>query len=193
VVRLRPAFTFQRPAAAEQRRIFAGPFVPDRLMAGGLPLVPLPRDLHLQALHADDVAQAYRRAVVGDARGAFNVAAEPVLDAAAVAACFGRRLVEVPRAAVKAAVAAGWYGRVLPVNPALVELFLSVPLMDTQRARTELQWEPTHDAATALAEFAHGLAHHDGRDPPLERDTLGGRAHELRTLVGRHDPDIMAS
>jgi nucleoside-diphosphate-sugar epimerase len=193
VVRLRPAFSFQRPAAAEQRRIFAGPFVPDRLMAGALPVVPLPRDLHLQAVHADDVADAYRRAVVGDARGAFNIAAEPVLDAAAVAEIFGHRLVQIPRTMVRAAVAAGWYARILPVDPALVELFLSVPLMDAHRARIELQWAPRHDATAALRSFAEGMADRDGGDPPLEHDTVDGRAREFRTLVGRRDPAIMAS
>jgi nucleoside-diphosphate-sugar epimerase len=193
VVRLRPAFSFQPRAAAEQRRIFAGPFVPDRLMAGSLPVVPLPRDLHLQAVHADDVADAYRRALLSDARGAFNVATEPVLDAVAVAAIFGRRLVTVPRAAVKAAVAAGWYARILPVDPALVELFLSVPLMDATRARTELNWAPAHDASSALRAFSEGLAHHAGQDPPLERDSAGRRVRELRTWVGHRDPGVEAT
>src|SRR3954452_17064424 len=65
VVRVRPGFIFQRSAATEQRRIFAGPFVP-RIAGrrGVLPIVPLPHGLRMQVLHADDVAEAYRLAVV---------------------------------------------------------------------------------------------------------------------------------
>ena len=48
--------------------------------------------------HADDVADAYRRAIVGDARGAFNVAAEPILDGEALGRPAGRPPGPVPRA-----------------------------------------------------------------------------------------------
>jgi hypothetical protein len=82
---------------------------------------------------------------------------------------------------------------VLPVDPALVQLFLSVPLLDASRARTELQWSATHDSASALRSFADGLAGGDGRSGPLEHDSVAGRVRELRTLVGRRDPVIMAS
>jgi len=81
VARLRPAFIFQRSAATEQRRLFAGPLLPSGLVRPGrLPIVPWPAGLAIQSLHADDVAQAFRLAVVGNARGAYNVAAEPVLE-----------------------------------------------------------------------------------------------------------------
>ena len=190
VVRLRPAFTFQRRAAAEQRRIFAGPLVPDRLLRGPLPLLPLPSALHLQTVHADDVADAYRRSVLREVRGAFNVAAEPVLDGRALARLYQARAIPVPRAVVRAAVALGWHARVLPVDVALVDLFLSVPLLDTTRARRELGWAPRHDAADALASFMEGLARGDGADAPLEADTGVGRVRELATLVGRRDPPV---
>ena len=36
VVRLRPSFIFQERAASEQRRIFAGPFLPASLLRPGL-------------------------------------------------------------------------------------------------------------------------------------------------------------
>ena len=44
-------------------------------------MLPLPRGLRLQAVHGDDVGEAYRLAVTDErACGAYNVAAEPVLD-----------------------------------------------------------------------------------------------------------------
>src|SRR5690606_41173666 len=50
-----------------------------------IPVVPdLPR-LRLQALHTADAGEAFRLAAVGDARGAFNIAADPVLDPAELA------------------------------------------------------------------------------------------------------------
>src|SRR3954466_420582 len=98
VVRLRPAFIFQRQAATEQRRIFAGPLVPSSLLRPGrLPVVPWPAGLRFQALHADDVAEAYRLAVVGGGRGAYNVAADPVIHAPAIGEGLRGRVAPGPR------------------------------------------------------------------------------------------------
>ena len=98
VVRLRPGLIFQRGAASEIRRLFAGPFLPSPLVApNGSRSSPAIARLRFQAVHADDVADAYRRAIVGDARGAFNVAAEPVLDGEALGRLLDARPVPVPR------------------------------------------------------------------------------------------------
>ena len=79
IVRLRPGLIFKREAGAEIRRLFIGPLLPSPLVHPRmLPLLPLPPGLTLQAVHADDVGEAYRLAVTSpDARGAYNVAAEP--------------------------------------------------------------------------------------------------------------------
>jgi len=186
VVRLRPGFIFARSSATEQRRLFAGPFLPGWLVRPGrLPLVPLPAGLRFQALHATDVAEAYRLAVTGDARGAFNVAAEPVIDTAAIAGALGARLVEVPRAVVRAAVAAGWHAHLFPAAPELVDLVFRLPVMDTTRARVELGWAPQRSAVDALAEMLEGMADGaGGPTPPLAGDRPSRRLSELRTGVG---------
>src|ERR671936_437212 len=81
VVRLRPGLIFKREAAAGIRRLFAGPFLPGALLRPDLiPVVPRVERLVFQAVHSYDVGDAYRLAVLSDARGPFNVAAEPVLD-----------------------------------------------------------------------------------------------------------------
>jgi nucleoside-diphosphate-sugar epimerase len=83
VVRLRPGLIFKREAASGIRRLFAGPFLPSPLVRPALvPFVPDTPRLRFQAVHSRDVGDAYRLAVVSDARGAFNVAADPVLDPA---------------------------------------------------------------------------------------------------------------
>ena len=82
VVRLRPGLIFKREAGPEIRRLFAGPLLPARLVRPGrVPVLPLPERLQLQAVHGDDVGEAYRLAALSpEARGAYNVAADPVLD-----------------------------------------------------------------------------------------------------------------
>src|SRR5215208_1558370 len=96
VVRLRPGLIFKREAASEIRRYFAGPLLPSRLVRDRLiPIIPDVPRLRFQAVHADDVAQAYRLAIKGEARGAFNVAADPVLDPERLADLLGARRVRV--------------------------------------------------------------------------------------------------
>src|SRR4051812_19324599 len=67
VVRLRPGLIFQREAASEIRRLFAGPFLPNWLVRRSLiPIVPRVAGLRFQAVHAHDIGDAYRRAIVDD-------------------------------------------------------------------------------------------------------------------------------
>ena len=181
VVRLRPAFIFQRPAATEQRRLFLGPFVPGSLMGRGrLPVVPLPARLHFQTVHADDVADAYRRAVVGDVRGAFNVAADPPLGADDLAEVLGTRPVEVPPRLVRALAAATWRLHLQPTEPELLDLFLALPTIDTDRARRELGWVQTRTAGAALGELTAGLSTGaGGSTPPLAADRIDRRVREV--------------
>src|SRR5215208_7166724 len=76
VVRLRPGLIFKREAASEIRRLFAGPLLPGSLVRPELiPVLPYDERLVFQAVHSYDVGEAYRLALVGDARGAFNIAA----------------------------------------------------------------------------------------------------------------------
>ena len=67
IVRLRPGLIFQRSAATEIRRLFAGPLLPGGLLrARYAPASPAIPRLSFQAVHSDDVADAYRRAVLSD-------------------------------------------------------------------------------------------------------------------------------
>jgi len=103
VVRLRPALTFKRTSGEEQRRYFLGRLFP-RLLArrGAIAVVPDLDGLRFQAVHTDDVADAYRRAVIDSGiSGAFNVAAEPVLDADLIAKAFSARKVPIPPAVAR--------------------------------------------------------------------------------------------
>jgi nucleoside-diphosphate-sugar epimerase len=183
VVRMRPSFLFTRAAASEQRRIFAGPFVPNA--AARTPVLPFPSGLRFQALTTEDAADAYRLAVVGDARGAFNLAADPVLDGPRLASALGARLVQLPPVLVRAALAAAWHLRLAPAEPGLIDLVSVLPTLDTLRARRELGWSPSASAVDAVLGFADGMAGGAGAPTaPLEPDGLGARARELRAGQG---------
>jgi nucleoside-diphosphate-sugar epimerase len=169
VVRIRSAFVFQRSAGEEQLRIFGGPLVHRLVGRRGalelLPLLPLPRSLRIQAVHADDLAAAYGAAVLGDAAGAFNIAAEPPLYGRDLAALIGVRHVPVPDSAARLAIAAAFHARLVPTEPGLLDLALSLPVMDSGRARRELRWEPRRTAREAIAALLDGL------DPPASGST----------------------
>ena len=178
VVRLRPAVTFKRGSASEQRRVL-GSLVPTALLKPGrLPIVPVPAGLTLQAVHTDDVAEAYRLAVTREeARGAYNVAAEPLLDATRLAALLGGRPVKVPTGLARVATALTWRAHLQPTSPDWLDLALGVPVLDSTRIREELGWHETRDAEATVREWLTAPAEHAGDDaPPLDRDGDPGRA-----------------
>ncbi|MFF4297333.1 NAD-dependent epimerase/dehydratase family protein [Streptomyces vinaceus] len=163
VVRMRPAFLFKRASASEQRRIFAGRLLPGRLVRPALiPVVPDLPGLRFQALHTDDAAAAYREAVRRPVRGSFNLAAGPVLDAAALAVLFEARPLQVPIAPTRAALAAAWRMHLVPASPDLFDAVMRLPLLDCARARSELAWEPRYSALEAVGEFLDGLRQGSG-------------------------------
>jgi UDP-glucose 4-epimerase len=170
VVRLRPGLIFKRSSGEEQRRYFLGPLFPRPLARrGALAVVPDIGGLRVQAVHTHDVADAYRLAVVGDARGAFNVAAEPTLDARTLARALGARVIPVPPAVARSAMAATWRLRLQPTPPGWLDMGLSVPIMDTTRAREELGWEPRRSSIEAIGDVLSGIAEAEGEPtPPLE-------------------------
>jgi nucleoside-diphosphate-sugar epimerase len=169
VVRLRPALSFQRSAAEEIRRLFIGRLVPPGLLRPALmPVVPHVPGLSFQAVHTDDVAQAYRLAAVGDARGPFNIAAEPPLDTGALAEILGARPLRTPERLIRLGAAATWRLRLQPTPPGWVDMALQGPLVDASRAWTELGWEPRHTASAAVTELLEGFAERGaGPTPPL--------------------------
>jgi UDP-glucose 4-epimerase len=188
VVRLRPGLIFKREAATEIRRLFAGPLLPRALVRRGLiPIVPDAPRLRFQAVHSFDVADAYRRAIVGSVRGAFNVAAGPVLGPTEIGRVLRARPVKVPAPALRAAAAATFALHLQPTEPGWLDLGLGVPVMDCTRARTELGWTPQWTATDTLADLIAGMgAGADFDTPPLAAGTSGPlRLRELLTGIGQ--------
>ena len=188
VVRLRPAFIFKREAATGVRRLFAGPLLPSALVAPSrIQFVPDVQRLSFQGVHAMDVADAYRRAILTEVRGAFNIAAEPVLDPVALSWILGARRIRMSPRFARAAIQLSYWLHLHPCEPGWLDLALGVPLMDTARARSELGSEAKHEAGAALRELFEGIADGAGAPtPPLHPATSGPlRAREFLTGIGR--------
>ena len=87
---------------------------------------------------------------------------------------------------LRGAAAASYKLRLQPTEPGWLDMALAVPLMDSTRARTELDWSPRHQATDALRELLGGMR--QGADyptPPLARETSGPlRIRELGTGIG---------
>jgi nucleoside-diphosphate-sugar epimerase len=125
-----------------------------------------------QAVHADDVADAYWRVVRERAAGAFNVAAEPPVGPQVVGGLFGaRRWVPVPLPLVRAVVAVAYRARLLPTDPGWVDMAEVTPVMATDRIRA-LGWRPSHSSTATLREVIAHLG---------ERGGLGNALHRPRS------------
>lgn len=187
IVRMRPGLIFKADAATEIRRLFAGPFLPRALLRPELiPVVPDVDRLRFQAVHSLDVGDAYRRAVLSDARGAFNLAADPPIGPPELAEILQARPVKLPRAVLRGAAAATFAARLQPSEPGWVDMAFAVPLLDSARARRELDWEPTRTGTEALTELIDAMRQGtDYETPPLARATSGpGRIREFLTGLG---------
>jgi nucleoside-diphosphate-sugar epimerase len=137
-------------------------------------VVPDLPGLRFQAVHSHDVGDAYRLAVLGDVRGAFNIAAEPVLDGKRLAQLLAARAVPVPVGLARALATLSWRLRLQPTPPGWLDLGLTVPLMDTQRARNQLGWTPQHTGADAILDMLAGLREGAGIDTPPLKPTHAG-------------------
>jgi nucleoside-diphosphate-sugar epimerase len=169
VTRLRPGLIFQREAASEITRYFLGRLVPTSMLRRvRVPVLPMSSRLRFQVVHTDDAAAAYQLVVQQRAGGAFNIAADPVLGPADVAAALGgARTFDVPVRGLRAVAALTWRARLQPTDPGWIDLAASAPILDTSRAREALGWTPNRPADDVLAELLDGMAHGAGASGPL--------------------------
>jgi UDP-glucose 4-epimerase len=187
VVRMRPGLIFKRDAASEIRRLFAGPLLPGFLLRPGwIPFVPRTARLRFQALHSLDAGEAYALVVTRPVRGAFNLAADPVLDSETLGRLLRARPLRMPAGVLRFAANASWRLRLQPSPPGWIDLALGVPILDAGRAREELGWSPRFSAEEAFLDLLSGLREGAGFEtPPLEPEAGGPfRLREFTSGVG---------
>lgn len=179
VTRFRPGLVMQRAAGSALLRYAVPGYLPAGLIRR-LPLLPVDRSLVVPVVHADDVASAVIGALQRRAPGAFNLAAEPPMTRDDIAAVLHARPVHLPAAWLRAVVAATWHVHLQRLDAGWIDLAFGVPLLDTSKARAELDWQPLVDAKSALAEAISGMAAAASTGSPvLRRRTMRAQLREL--------------
>jgi UDP-glucose 4-epimerase len=166
IARMRPGLIVARESASGLRRyVFPAYLRPGWLRV--LPVLPLDHRFVVPFVHTHDVADAIVRVIERGATGAFNLAAEPPVTRDALAQALGAKPVHVPSAVLRMAARASWLARLQPVDQGWLDMAFSVPLLDTTRAREELDWQPAWGAMDALADVGAGLTRGDGSPSPV--------------------------
>ncbi|MEX5718865.1 NAD-dependent epimerase/dehydratase family protein [Geodermatophilus maliterrae] len=178
---VRPTLVLQPEAASEIGRYFLGPllFGAVRLVPGQVAsLLPLPLpSLQVGFVHADDVADAITRMLDRRAPGPFNLSADPALDANGIARALGTTRIPVPAVALRTGLSAAFHAHLVPTEPGWLDLGLQSPVLETARARTQLDWHPAHRGDDVLRQFVAALGRGDGAPGPLLSAT-GGQEHD---------------
>jgi nucleoside-diphosphate-sugar epimerase len=168
---VRPTLVLSPEAGSEIGRYFLGPlvFTAARLLPGPVArMLPLPLpEVQVGFVHSDDVADALARMLDRRAPGPFNLSAEPLMDAEAVARALGTRRLPVPAALLRAAVQVAFTAHLVPTEPGWLDVALQAPALDTTRARTLLGWTPAHRGDDVLARFVAALGRGEGAPGPL--------------------------
>ncbi len=177
VLRIRPGIVLQPAAAGEIARFFLGPYVPTSLLRPAfLRVLPWPRGLRGQIVHAEDLADAIVRGLVARIDGGLNVATEPLLTRPLVAGLLKAAAFDVPPAALRAVVTATWKVHLQPTDAGWLDMAMQLPVMDTGRARS-LGWSPKHPTDRVLGDFLAALAEGRGTGSPAlaPRTPVSGR------------------
>lgn len=189
VSRMRPGIVGQRSAGSALLRYGVPGIVPPMLL-DHVPVLPLDRRLRIPMVHADDVADAIARELELGLGGAFNLAADPPVTPELMGEVLGARVVHVPSPVLRTAVSLAWHARLQQVDTGWLDMGFSLPLLDSGRARRELDWSPTVDAVSVFREVVEGMRERaSGPTPVLRRRTVPGALRDLVTRgpVGQRD------
>jgi UDP-glucose 4-epimerase len=180
ISRLRPGFVVQPDAGSALLRYGLPGYLPASVLSW-LPLLPLDRSLAIPVVHSDDLADAIVRVLDRRSPGAFNFAGEPPVTRDDIALALGARPVQVTAKVLSMLADLSWHARLQPLDPGWIDLAYSVPLLNTVRARTELDWTPTIDARRALAMAIQAMKQRSSTSSPVLRTRSG--LDQLRKLL----------
>lgn len=173
VARLRPGLIVQRDAAAALRRYTLPALLPPPWLRH-LPVLPLDRRFVVAFVHAEDVADAVVRVVERRSTGAFNLATEPPVRRSDLASMLDAKAIHVPARVLGLLAQTSWRMRLQPVDRGWLDMAFSAPLLDTGRARRELDWVPTWSSLDALADLGSGFrTNREAVGPVLRSRSVG--------------------
>ncbi len=186
VTRLRPGLVLNGHATKAISRFFLGRLTRAIPMARRLhlPAFPSPRGLLLPVVHADDVAEGILRSLRRRPVGGINLASDDPISGPLFAEALGTRLWELPPPAIRRLVGLSWRAHLQPTDRGWFDLAMSVPLLDTDRARRELDWRPKRTTADALAEMLSGVNREAGPVPSLPSPRRPRGADRKRARLG---------
>jgi UDP-glucose 4-epimerase len=114
------------------------------------PVIP-DSGVQFQLVHHDDVATAFRAAILGrGSPGVYNLAGPGTLTMSDLADALGWYSVPLPEIALDAAAELVARLPFVPAEAQWIESLREPVLMDTAKARRELRWRPRHDAIETL-------------------------------------------
>lgn len=120
------------------------------LMPALAPVLP-DSGVPFQLVHHDDVASAFRAAVLGRGHpGVYNLAGPGTLTVADLAHALGWYSVPVPELALDAVAEVVARMPFVPAEAQWIESIRTPVVMDTSKARRELRWRPRYDARETL-------------------------------------------
>lgn len=120
------------------------------------PVLPDP-GTPIQLVHHDDVARAMAAAICGDGPpGVYNLAGEGAITVGDIARSIGWRSIPVPRQTATIGAAAAKRLKFVSSQLEWATALDTPVLMDTTRARRDLNWEPRFDARETLEQTAAG-------------------------------------
>lgn len=171
VVRMRPTIIARREVGSEMSRLFLGKLIGK--LAGIRPILPIVPDipeLRFSMVHSDDVADAFRRALLTDVRGAFNLADREIMGPVELARMLHGMRVPIPFTATRAVVSAAWRLHLQPTDAGWLDLAVRLPLVSSERAWRELGWRSTRSSTAVFAELLDGIRDGDGEPTaPMQR------------------------
>ncbi|MDZ7918266.1 MAG: NAD-dependent epimerase/dehydratase family protein [Rhodococcus sp. (in: high G+C Gram-positive bacteria)] len=173
VARIRPGLIGQYRFGSAVMRYALPDVVPSAIM-DHLPLLPLDRSFAVPAVHSDDVADAVVRILDRRASGAYNLGSAVAVRAQDVAKAFGARIVPVPQRALSLAARVAFDAHLSPVHHGWVDLAFATPMLNSNRARRELEWNPRMDGPEVLHEVVRGMREQAGAgdDALRQRTTM---------------------
>ncbi|WP_322544645.1 NAD-dependent epimerase/dehydratase family protein [Rhodococcoides fascians] len=173
VARIRPGLIGQCEVGSALLRYALPDLVPSAIV-DHLPILPIDRSFAVPAAHSDDVADAIVRVLDRRATGPYNLGGPTPVRAHDVADAFGARIVPVPSRVLSAAARLGFETHVSAVHHGWVDLAFATPMLNTDRARRDLDWTPRIDGPDVVREVIRGM-----------RDNAGASTTSLRSRTAK--------